>query len=121
MSDLHAQTVPYVRDTMLPQADPPVGERGAVKWLRENLFSGPVNTVLTILSLLATAVLLWAIVPWFWNSVWVADDLHQCREILKQRAGLGPDDLAPSGACFAVITERWKQMLYGFYPQDLYW
>ena len=40
MSDLHAQTVPYVRDTMLPQAEPPAGERGAVKWLRENLFSG---------------------------------------------------------------------------------
>ena len=26
-----------------------------------------------------------------------------------------------SGACFAVIRERWKQFLFGFYPAELYW
>ena len=27
-----------------------------------------------------------------------------------------------SGACFAVLTERWNQLLFGFkYPSDLYW
>jgi general L-amino acid transport system permease protein len=121
MSDLHAQTVPYVRDTMLPPVAPPAGETGAVKWLRENLFSGWLNTILTILSLVAIVALIWAITPWFWNSVWHASSLDQCREILRERAGLAPDAPTPLGACFAVITERWQQLLYGFYPQDLYW
>lgn len=26
-----------------------------------------------------------------------------------------------SGACLAVIRERWQQFLFGFYPRDLYW
>ena len=26
-----------------------------------------------------------------------------------------------SGACFAVIRERWKQFLFGFYPNTMYW
>ena len=34
MSDTHAQTVRFVRDTMLPQAEPPLAEKGAIKWLR---------------------------------------------------------------------------------------
>jgi general L-amino acid transport system permease protein len=116
-----ASTQPYIRTQMLPPVPPPAGEAGALKWLRENLFSGALNTVLTVLSLAAIAALIWAITPWFWNSVWVASSLDQCREILKERAGLGPDDPTPLGACFAVITERWKQLLYGFYPQELYW
>ena len=37
MSDLHAQTVAYARDTMLPPAPPPRRETGAVRWLRANL------------------------------------------------------------------------------------
>ena len=31
---------------------PPLTERGAVKWLRENLFSGPLNIVLTVVGAL---------------------------------------------------------------------
>ena len=51
MSELHAETVPFVRDTMLPQAAPPARQSGAVLWLRENLFSGPLNTILTLVGL----------------------------------------------------------------------
>ena len=51
MSELHAETVPFVRGTMLPQASPPAAERGLYRWLRTNLFSGPLNTVLTIVAL----------------------------------------------------------------------
>jgi general L-amino acid transport system permease protein len=56
------------------------------------------------------------ILPWFLQSVWVADSLSECREIRNERYGPGA-----SSACFAVITERWKQLLFGFYPQSLYW
>ncbi len=40
-------TVLYVRETMLPQAKPPSSQTGVIKWGRENLFSGPFNSILT--------------------------------------------------------------------------
>ena len=51
MSDTHAHSVAFVRDTMLPEQPPPVSEAGAVKWVRENLFSNVLNSVLTIASI----------------------------------------------------------------------
>ena len=115
MSEMHAQTVPYVRDTMLPEQPPPTRETGAVHWLRANLFSGPINTILTILGLL----IIWFMVSHFWDwfahSVWNADSLSQCREIIA--ATWGED---ARGACWAVIRERWHQYMFGFYPRELY-
>ena len=111
MSGTHAQTVPYVRDTMLPPAAPPIREAGAVRWVRANLFSGPLNTILTLVSLLVVWWILTHIAGWFLNSVWDAGSLAECREILS----------GETGACFAVLVERWPQLLYGFYPSDSYW
>ena len=116
MSDTHAQTVPYVRDTMLPQQTPPVTEVGAIRWVRENLFSSPMNAILTILSLFVIYWVVSHLGPWLVNGIWVADSLTECREI--RNATLGED---ASAACFAVITERWQQLMFGFYPNDAYW
>ena len=78
MSELRAETVAYVRDTMLPPTAPPARQRGVVKWLRENMFSGPMNTILTVAGL----ALVWFIVshlwPWFANSVWNASSKSSC-------------------------------------------
>ena len=38
MSEMHAETVPFVRETMLPPAPPPIREAGAVRWLRRFSF-----------------------------------------------------------------------------------
>ncbi|MSU91614.1 ABC transporter permease subunit [Rhodobacteraceae bacterium 2CG4] len=118
MSDTHAHTVAYVRDTMLPPEVPPAAERGVIRWMRANLFSSWFNVLLTILGLAVLWSLLAGILPWFWNSVWVADSLSECREIRDALHGTGEE---VSSACMAVITERWNQLLFGFYPQDLYW
>ncbi len=115
MSDLHAHSVSFVRDTMLPQATPPITERGAIKWMRENLFSGWFNSILTIVSIYVIYVILSHILPWFVNSIWVADSLDECRQIRDAVNGGEPS------ACFAVITERWQQLIYGFYPVDRSW
>lgn len=116
MSETHAQTVAYVRDSMLPQQPPPVTERGAIKWLRENLFSGPLNILLT----LAGFGILWLVVstigPWLSHSVWNANSMADCRKIIAET--WGPD---ASGACFALIKHRWNQFVFGFYPSALYW
>jgi len=108
--------ISFVRDTMLAQQLPPVTERGAIKWVRENLFSGPLNTVLTLLSIIVLFFLIKASLPWWLNSVWNANSLAECRAAVAAMAGEGA-----SGACWAVIRERWHQFLFGFYPRELYW
>ncbi|UWQ79771.1 amino acid ABC transporter permease [Leisingera sp. S132] len=112
MSDTHAHSIAFVRDTEIPPSPPPAGETGAVKWLRENLFSNAVNSALTIASLLVIYILLSKTLPWLLNGVWTTSSLAECREVLQGK----------TGACFSVLTERWNQLLYGFkYPSDQYW
>jgi general L-amino acid transport system permease protein len=117
MSETHAQTAVYVRDKMIAQQEPPLTERGAVKWMRENLFSGTTNILLTLVSIL---VVYWAVThlaSWFLNSVWNARSLGECREVLSATASSPGKD----GACWAVIRERWFQLVFGFYPPAFIW
>jgi len=116
MSDTHAHTVAFVREKMIPEQDPPLTEAGAIKWIRENLFSGWLNIVLTVLSVAFIYYVLSHILPWFANSVWQAGSLTECREIRDATFGPGT-----SSACFAVITDRWEQLMFGFYPSEHYW
>jgi general L-amino acid transport system permease protein len=61
-------------------------------------------------------LLVQAALPWLLNSVWNASSLKECREIVW--ASAGPE---ATGACWALIRDRWHQFLFGFYPADLYW
>lgn len=106
----------YVRTEMLPQLPPPGREMGVVKWVRENLFSGPVNSALTVIGLLVVAWLFASAWPWLAASVWNASSLSECREIIAATWGEGHH-----GACWAVIKDRWQQYAFGFYPSHLYW
>jgi general L-amino acid transport system permease protein len=114
MSNTHADTVAYVRDTMLPQQEPPASTIGAIGWTRQNLFSGWFNTVLTILSLAFILFVLYEILPWLIAPTWEGVSLNDCRDIL---AAAGDD----RGACWGVIRERWQQLMFGFYPDEFYW
>jgi general L-amino acid transport system permease protein len=116
MSETHTQTVTYVRDTMLPPVPPPAGEGGAIKWLRENLFSTPFNIALTVLAVLAIWWLVTASLPWLLNSVWNAGSLGECREIVAASAGEGA-----TGACWASIRVWWGAFIFGFYPPEEWW
>jgi len=98
----------YVRTEMLPQQPAPAGEVGVVGWLRQNLFSSILNTILTIVAVAVVALVVYDLLPWFLNSTWNAESLSECREIAD-------------GACFAVINERFNQLMFGFFPSDLYW
>lgn len=104
----------YVRTEMLQPKEPPATERGILKWIRENLFSSWTNSVLTIVSVYVIYYVLASITPWMIHGIWRADSLSQCREI---RDALGYHE----AACFAVIVDRWHQLIFGFYPQDIYW
>lgn len=112
MSDTHAQTVTFVRDTMLPQAAPPSTAQGPVKWMRDSLFSSIPYTILTIAALYAIYVLLSGFLPWLLGGVWTTSNIRECREVLD----------GARGGCFSVLAERWNQLLFGIaYPQDGYW
>jgi general L-amino acid transport system permease protein len=106
----------FVRTAILLAQEPPLTEKGAIKWLRENLFSGWFNTILTLVGLWAIYSLISASLPWWLNGVWNASSLGECREIVA--AAAGPD---ATGACWAMVRERWHQFLFGFYPQEQYW
>ncbi|MGY3668541.1 amino acid ABC transporter permease [Marinovum sp. KMM 9989] len=112
MSDMHAHSVAYVRETMLPEQEPPGSEVGVVHWMRENLFKGWFNTILTLLAIFVIYKILAGALPWFLGGIWTTNSLAECREILQ----------GTTGGCFSVLTERWNQLLFGFkYPQDQYW
>ena len=106
----------YVRSAMLPPQKPPASEVGAVHWVRVNLLSSWGNVALTVLSLFLLYVIVSSVGPWLIRSVWQAGSLQECRDIVEATWGPGK-----TGACFAVITERWQQILFGFYPRELYW
>lgn len=109
MSDLS-----YVRDEMIPERAPPVSSSGVIGWMRENLFSGWLNTLLTLGSLYFLWSLISHLLPWFWSPTWNGTSLQNCREIIAE-AG------KQEGACWGVIHERWPQILFGFYPVELRW
>lgn len=106
----------FVRTKMLPSATPPTMEGSAIGWVRKNLFNGPWNSLLTIVFGLLVFFLLSETIPWVFLSSWTATSLRECREILPLAYGEGH-----SGACWAVIRERYLQLFYGFYPKELYW
>ena len=106
----------FSRDHMIDPEAPPASEVGVIGWLRANLFSSWLNTLLTILSIAAILWLFDHVYPWFRHAVWNASSLTECREIIAARWGEGA-----GGACLAVIHQRWNQFLFGFYPMELYW
>ncbi len=106
----------YIRKEMLPPRPAPMQRVGLPGWLRENLFSSWFSTALTLLGLAIIWFLLSHFGPWFAHSVWNANSISECRQIIADRWGEGA-----SGACFAVIRERWHQYLFGFYPRAEFW
>jgi general L-amino acid transport system permease protein len=96
-----------------PDLQPPVNTTGIIGWVRKNLFSSSLNTILTLLTML----LLWKSLPplFEWavvNSVSTADSRQQC---WNQMSSPG------AGACWAFIKDRVQLFTYGFYPLDLRW
>lgn len=105
-------SIGFVRTEMLDQQPAPRGEVGVIKWVRENLFSGWFNSILTLVAIYVIYAALSAFIPWTFGGVWNASSLNECREILD----------GVHAACWAVINERWQQIFYGtFFPSSEYW
>jgi general L-amino acid transport system permease protein len=98
-------------DTSAPRS-PPVSEIGLIGWLRANLFSSWLSTAVTLA--LGYLIVRWGIgfVEWgVVNAVWSVpnNQTQACR------------DLRGAGACWAVITEKHRFILFGTYPYEEHW
>ncbi|MGO7421358.1 ABC transporter permease subunit, partial [Rhizobium ruizarguesonis] len=109
---------PFVRTSILAAEPPPPGERGAVAWIRRNLLATPKDVILTILAL---ALIAWAVphlVNWlFIQAVWSGPDRTFCATTIQ--GGIQPDGW--SGACWAFISAKYDQFIFGRYPLDERW
>ena len=111
------RSIAFVASGQIPQSPPPANLTGPVGWVRENLFDGILNSILTLASIAVIVMVVPPIIDWaFLKGVWNATSLGNCREIVAATHGEGA-----SGACWAVINERIYQFLFGFYPPELYW
>jgi general L-amino acid transport system permease protein len=99
----------FVRATSEPALAAPMFSRGALAWMRENLFSSIWSTIIT-LALAALAVwLIPDLIAWATTrAVWSAVDGGLCRA-------------HQDGACWAFIGRKLDYFRFGSYPEDERW
>ena len=85
----------------------PSNSIGLIHWLRENLFSSPLNSALTLLGI---AFILWVVPPFIKWSI-----------IDANFAGTTRADCTGDGACWVFVHAKLNMFMYGFYPQVERW
>lgn len=76
-------------------------------WLKENLFSSPLNSLVSVFLIILSSWFLTFIFKWiFIDGVWQGT-AETCRE--------------SQGACLVFIKEKYLFILFGFYPRELLW
>ncbi len=92
----------------LKQAKPaPSSTKGVIHWLKDNLFSSPLNAFMTLLGI----YFLYLIIPPFIQ--WAYTDANF--------VGTTRDDCGGDGACWVFVKAKLDMFLYGFYPQEEVW
>jgi general L-amino acid transport system permease protein len=84
--------------------------RRPLAWLRTNLFSGPLDTALTLVTLAVLAWVLPEALNWLvFDAVWGPAPVAACDAVRGQ------------GACWAVVWEKFRFMMFGIYPYEEQW
>lgn len=90
-----------------PSLPPPSTSVGPVAWVRQNLFSSPLNVFLTLFSIYILYLLLPPIIEWgIINATWEGSSKAAC---------------TAGGACWAFINVYFEQFMYGLYPSQETW
>ena len=92
----------------LPDKPAPMRTEGLVAWVRDNLFSGVFNSLLTIVTLLLVLYSSPPALNWLIFSANWTGGAEACRA-------------NPDAACWPFVTARWEQFLYGFYEKSERW
>jgi len=100
----------------ITRARPAITGAGPVAWARTNLFSGWVSTAVTLALIYVLGRWILGFLDWgILHAVWTVPD-----------TAAGPDasacrDAKGTGACWAVIGEKYRFILFGRYPYDEQW
>jgi general L-amino acid transport system permease protein len=114
MSDATAKLALETAVAGVPEAVPhaPPAGHGPWGWVRANLFSSWLSAALTLVLAFLIARGLWSFVQWaLVNAVWWTPENQSqaCRA------------LRGIGACWAVVTEKYRFILFATYPFDQQW
>ncbi|CDX33766.1 amino-acid transporter subunit; membrane component of ABC superfamily [Mesorhizobium sp. SOD10] len=86
---------------------PPTQQAKFIPDLRRDYFSTTGRSLVTLVCLALIAYLVWSFIDWaLLRSVW---------------AGTPEDCHKASGACWAVVTDRYRLILFGLYPYEEQW
>lgn len=78
-----------------------------LNWLRRRLFASWRDALVSMAVITLLAAIAWSIVPWaLIDATW---------------RGASRNDCAPDGACWAFVTAKASQFIYGFYPPTERW
>ncbi len=86
---------------------PPLTSIGIIGWVKNNLFNGLFNSILT----LVTLFFLWKVVPPILRWAFIDSAWHTTGQACRQAAG----------ACWSIIYMNYRFILFGFYPYDQQW
>ncbi|HEY5796887.1 MAG TPA: amino acid ABC transporter permease [Bosea sp. (in: a-proteobacteria)] len=115
MTDATTENAPFafVRKEALEQEAAPLSVAGPVAWIRNNLFSGPVNSLMTLVCLYIVATSVPDLVRFYFiDAVWSGTNRDAC---LADKVG------RPVGACWAYVADRFQYFIYGSYPVQQRW
>jgi general L-amino acid transport system permease protein len=95
------------QDIPIAAQAPPPRSTGALGWLKANLFNGIANTILTLLCVALLAVAIPPVIRWgLIDAIWQAPNGAACHG---------------GGACWAFIGEKFRFILFGFFPVAETW
>ena len=84
----------------------PLNMKGPIKWMKENLFSSILSSIITILSFYFLYVVVPPLVDWM---------------ILDATWSGTKEEITKEGARWIFIKEKFNLFMYGFYPSESYW
>ncbi|MBE0490886.1 MAG: amino acid ABC transporter permease [Sulfurospirillum sp.] len=85
----------------------PSNTQGIIPWIRENLFSSPLNSIMTFLGI----VFLYWIIPPFVQWAYIDANF----------SGTTREACTSGGACWVFVKMKMDMFMYGFYPQNEIW
>ncbi len=84
----------------------PLGTKGIIHWVKENLFSSIVSSILTLVSFYILYIIIPPLLDWMiFDATWSGTK----------------EEITKNGARWIFIIEKFDQFIYGFYPEELYW
>ena len=102
---------------------PPISQIGAILWLRTNLFSSWINTVLTAASIYLLYIMIPPLLDWmFFNASFSFGTINFFGFDIKFSEAMATNtNCGREGACWPYIYEKLYMYTYGFYPRTETW